>query len=152
VSTPISTTVGGHAAALSKLLGVEVSAEDVLTILPASGVEAQWYVDNPVPTQATAGLWWTLTKPERLPLTRAEMKEAILQLDALYEELRGQWTREKADQRRSKTARLNVLDVLPELAGRMKQVRTLRQTLRGTRSDLERIHVKLTHEYERGTK
>lgn len=141
---------GEHAETLSAILGVAVEPHHMVTVYPPT-FDTQWYADHPEPTRETEGVWWYLANPERQVLTRREIKDTLTELGTMKADLERELTvqRHKA---LSKKSRTELIDVIPELAARLDQVKTLIARLRQTHANLPRIWADLRYRFNRAPK
>lgn len=147
MADPVQLLAGPKALALSQILGVEVAEDSIITVMPQL-TTAQWFVDNPAPDDATAPIWWSLTSPDRRPLTSALMREAIVELQTVIDALKVRFKAERAEALRTKRAAMNQLTTMPDIAGQIRTAENIRGTLQRTRADLERIHYDLSRRYD----
>lgn len=135
--------VGERYAELSALLGVPVDHDSVLTITPPL-IDGQWFVENPAPDDKLVAIWWSITSPDRIVLTRWQIKQVV-------NELRSTIATDKDSFKRQRLKKMSPssMESMAELAARIDQCETLMKTLMKTSSKLERIHEEYDYRYRR---
>lgn len=146
MTDPVQILAGPKALALAQLLGVPVEADSIITVMPQL-TTPQWFVDHPAPDDASAPVWWSLTSPERRPLTSSIIREAIGELQTMIDALKVQYRAQRAEANRTQRGAMKSLDTLPDLAQQIQTAKTIRDTLLRSRANLERIHLDLNRRY-----
>jgi len=139
--------VGDRAQALSALLGFEIAPGALVAILPPS-VDVQWYVDNSAIAPENEAIWWSLSAPDRIVLTRNEIKETLTEIantrTAAVKKLALE--RQRLGETRSRT---QLLDVIAPLSQEIETCDVLAKNLRRTFADLDRHHDRLSFKFNR---
>lgn len=138
---------GINASRLTGLFGVEVSPEDFVALAPAS-VEPQWYIDNLRLTTGNEALWWALSRPDRLVLTRREIRSICTDLQGRITEVKKRLIllRKAMVQQRSRSMLLNET---PALVDELTTCEMTLKLLRKMDADLPALHERLTYKYRR---
>lgn len=146
---PVSIVIGALAGPLTDLIGISGLHGATLTITPAT-VDPQWYVDNSTITAENEAVWWTLSKPERIILTRKEIKDVARELTEMRTKLKTDLGLERQKVIQGKTKdRASIATRIPELAAQIESTELLIRTLRKTATELELLHARLKYKYDR---
>lgn len=138
-----------RSAALAKLLGVPVEP-GFRIIVEQPQVTSQWYVDNPTLSEGNEAVWWSLSRPDRIVLTRSEIREAIGELNTLASEVERKLALERHRGARSRR-RQPFIEEIPGLVAQRDTALTIAKALRRTSLDLELIHERLRYKFARPT-
>lgn len=144
---PVTIIAGDRAEALTELLGVLVEPHHLVTVTPPT-FDTQWFVDHPAPTPETESIWWMLTAPERITLTKASIRNAIAELGTMRSLKVTTLAEERRKMLKNRT-RTELIDTIPHLAAEIETIDTLTKTLRRTSANLSRIHQDLRYRYRR---
>lgn len=146
---PIALVVGNLAERLSDVLGFPVDPAVTLAFIPPS-VDTNWYANNAAINEANEAMWWTLSRPDRIILTRREIRETMTELRAMADSAKLKLAQARR-QMVAEKSRLTLTDVVAPLAAEVETCEQLIKALRRTSAELEQHHQRLLYKFQRPT-